>query len=102
MGSFIGNTTTSTMNHHNAYHEDPYQDMFLSDDFDDENILFRDDFVSGEDSDKEAPLNEQYDEHLGLERKRIDAETRPNIETFRTPMFFHQKFEPLSLLLSTE
>ena len=36
------------------------------------------------------------------ENKRIDAETRPYIETFRAPMFLNQKFEHLSLLLNTE
>ena len=67
MESFIGNTTNATMNHHAAYQEDPYENMFQDDNFDDEDILFQDDFVTGEDSDREAPLNEQYDEHLGLE-----------------------------------
>ena len=68
MESFIGNQTNSTMNNHTAYHDDPYEDMFQADNHDDEDILFHDNYVSsGFDSDKEAPFNEKYDEHLGLE-----------------------------------
>ena len=68
MESFIGNLTNATMNNHNAYQEDPYENMFEEDIHDDEDTLFIDNYVSsGLDSDKEAPLNEKYDEHLGLE-----------------------------------
>ena len=61
MESFIGNLTNSTINSHRNYQEDPYENMFEEDIFDDENIHFNDHF------DHEAPLNEQFDEHLGLE-----------------------------------
>ena len=68
MESFIGNLTNAKMNNHNAYQDDPYENMFEEDIHDDEDIFFIDDYVSsGLDSDKEVPLNEKYDEHLGLE-----------------------------------
>ena len=68
MNSLIGNNAPSTMQSHSNYSDNPYENIFPPDQFDDENIEF---FSHQNDHNDEnlndAPITQERDEHIGIE-----------------------------------